>query len=47
MSKDFLITAYKKLQQRLRYGLSHTEEDALGDAFLKLWGGRYDPSTKE
>ena len=47
MSKDFLITAYKKLQQRLRYGLSHAEEDALGDAFLKLWGGRYDPSTKE
>lgn len=25
MSKNFLILAYQKLQQRLRYGLSHTE----------------------
>ena len=46
MSKNFLIAAYKKLQQRLRYGLSHAEEDALGDAFLKLWAGDYDPATK-
>lgn len=47
MSKDFLIAAYKKLQQRLRYGLSHSEADALNDAFCSLWGGRYDPATKE
>ena len=46
MSKNFLIAAYEKLQQRLRYGLSHAEEDALGDAFLKLWAGDYDPATK-
>ena len=47
MSKDFLIAAYKKLQQRLRYGLSHSEADALNDAFCNLWGSRYDPATKE
>ena len=47
MSKDFLIAAYKKLQQRLRYGLSHSEADALNDAFCNLWGGRYDPATQE
>ena len=47
MSKNFLILAYQKLQQRLRYGLSHTEEDALNDAFCKLWVGGYDPATKE
>lgn len=47
MSKNFLIAAYKRLQQRLRYGLSHTEEDALNDAFCRLWGGEYDPKTKE
>ena len=47
MSKNFLILAYQKLQQRLRYGLSHMEEDALNDAFYKLWVGGYDPATKE
>jgi len=47
MSSNFLIVAYKNLQRRLRYGLSHTEEDALGDAFLKLWVGRYHPATEE
>ena len=47
MSKNFLILAYQKLQQRLRYGLSHTEEDALNDAFYNLWAGEYDPATKE
>ena len=47
MSKNFLIVAYKKLQQRLRYGLSHAEEDALHDAFYKLWTGGYIPATKE
>lgn len=46
MSKNFLIDAYEKLQRRLRYGLSHVEEDALGDAFLKLWASDYDPATK-
>ena len=46
MSKNFLIAAYKRLQQRLRYGLSHTEEDALNDAFCRLWGGGYDPETR-
>ena len=46
MSKNFLIDAYEKLQRRLRYGLSHAQEDALGDAFLKLWAGDYDPATK-
>ena len=46
MSKNFLIAAYEKLQQRLRYGLSHTEADALNDAFLKLWVADYDPATK-
>ncbi|MBR5053338.1 MAG: RNA polymerase sigma factor [Bacteroidaceae bacterium] len=45
MSKNFLIAAYEKLQQRLRYGLSHAQEDALNDAFLKLWGGNYDPAS--
>ena len=47
MGNNFLIAAYKKLQRRLRYGLSQTEEDALGDAFLKLWVGRYHPATEE
>lgn len=47
MGNNFLIAAYKNLQRRLRYGLSHTEEDALNDAFLKLWVGRYHPATKE
>ena len=47
MSRNFLIEAYEKLQQRLRYGLSHSEEDALNDAFCRLWGGGYDPATKE
>lgn len=46
MSKNFLTVAYKKLQQRLRYGLSH-EEDALNDAFCKLWAGGYNPATEE
>ena len=46
MSKNFLIAAYKKLQQKLRYGLLY-EEDALNDAFCKLWVGGYNPSTKE
>lgn len=47
MSKNFLILAYKKLQQRLQSGLSHSEEDALNDAFCQLWGGGYDPTTKD
>lgn len=47
MSKNFLILAYKKLQQGLRYGLSHSGEDALNDAFCQLWGGEYNPTTKE
>lgn len=47
MSENFLILAYKKLQQRLQYGLSYSEEDALNDAFCQLWGGGYDPATKE
>ena len=61
MSKDFLTDAYKKLQQRLQQGFSHsgaggprsmfwnrrTGEDALGDAFCRLWAGGYDPSTEE
>ena len=47
MSKNFLIAAYEKLQHRLRYGLSHMEEDALNDAFYKLWVGEYEPATKE
>ena len=42
----FLIDAYEKLQRRLRYGLSHAQEDALGDAFLKLWAGNYFPASK-
>ena len=47
MSKNFLTEAYKKLQQRLQYGLSHSDEDALNDAFCRLWVGEYDPATKE
>jgi len=47
MSKNFLIVAYKKLQHGLRYGLSHTEEDALNDAFCRLWVSGYNPTTKE
>lgn len=47
MSKNFLILAYRKLQQSLRYGLSHTEEDALNDAFCQLWVGKYSPASKE
>ena len=50
MSRDFLIMAYKKLQQGLRYGHSHSEEhseeDALNDAFCRLWINGYDPATK-
>jgi len=46
MSKNFLIAAYKKLQQKLRYGLLY-EEDALNDAFCRLWVGGYNPATKE
>ena len=46
MSRDFLIAAYKKLQQRLRYSFSHTAEDALGEAFLKLWTGSYSPADE-
>ena len=48
MSKNFLITAYKKLQARVvRYGLTHSEEDALNDAFCKLWVGKYHPAGEE
>ena len=47
MSKNFLITAYKKLQRRLRYGLTDTEADALNDAFCQLWAGGYEPATDE
>ena len=47
MSKNFLITAYERLQARLRlYSLSHSEEDALHDAFLKLWTGKYHPADE-
>jgi RNA polymerase sigma-70 factor (ECF subfamily) len=42
MSKNFLIAAYKKLQARLgRYRLSRAEEDALNDAFCRLWASDY------
>lgn len=45
MSKNFLIAAYKKLQARVeRYGLTHSEEDALNDAFCRLWVGEYHPA---
>ena len=45
MSKNFLIVAYKKLQARVeRYGLTHSEEDALNDAFCRLWVGKYHPA---
>lgn len=47
MGKNFLIAAYKKLQHGLRYGLSHAEEDALHDAFCRLWVGEYNPTTRE
>ena len=47
MSRNFLTEAYKKLQQGLRYGLSHSEEDALNDAFCRLWVSGYDPVSKE
>ena len=47
MSKNFLIAAYERLQARLRrYSLSHSEEDALHDAFLKLWTGKYHPADE-
>ena len=47
MSRNFLTEVYKKLQQGLRYGLSHSEEDALNDAFCRLWVSGYDPVSKE
>ncbi|MBO7118867.1 MAG: sigma-70 family RNA polymerase sigma factor [Bacteroidaceae bacterium] len=47
MSKNFLIEAYRKLQAQVkRYGLSHAEEDALNDAFMKLWVGKYHPADE-
>ena len=46
MSKNYLIMAYQKLQQRLQFGRLHSGEDALNDAFCQLWTGCYDP-TKE
>ena len=47
MSKNFLIAAYKKLQVRVvRHGLSGDEEDALNDAFLRLWACKYHPSDE-
>ncbi len=47
MSKNFLIAAYRKLQQRLQSDLSHAEGDALHDAFCKLWVADYHPSQIE
>lgn len=61
MSKNFLIEAYRKMQQRLQSGFIHAgvlrqgswsldrnlQEDALGDAFCKLWCANYDPATRE
>jgi len=47
MSKNILIAAYRKLQQRLQYRLSHTEEDALHDAFCKLWVANYSLKGEE
>ncbi len=39
-----LIAAYKKLQAMVRLrSLSNAEEDALNDAFLQLWVGKYRP----
>lgn len=46
MSKNYLIVAYRKLQQRLQFGISHSGEDALNDAFCQLWAGHYDPETE-
>ena len=46
MSKNYLIAAYRKLQQRLQFGISHSGEDALNDAFCQLWAGHYDPKTE-
>lgn len=47
MGKGFLITAYKRLLARLRqYSPLHSEEDALHDAFLKLWTGKYHPADE-
>lgn len=45
MSRNFLTVAYQKLQQRLRHGGLHSEEDALNDAFCQLWAGPYDPAS--
>ena len=45
MSRNFLIGAYQKLQQRLRHGDFHSGEDALNDAFCQLWAGSYDPAS--
>lgn len=47
MSNNFLIAAYKKMQARVkRYSLSHAEEDALNDAFERLWVGKYHPANE-
>ena len=46
MSKNYLIVAYRKLQQRLQQRDLHSGEDALNDAFCQLWVGHYDPSTE-
>ena len=46
MSKNYLTIAYQKLQQRLQFGILHSGEDALNDAFCNLWAGQYDPATE-
>ncbi len=46
MSKNYLTIAYQKLQQRLQFGILHSGEDALNDAFCQLWAGQYDPATE-
>lgn len=47
MSRNFLTEAYRKLRQRLRQGDLYAGEDALNDAFCRLWGGGYDPGSPD
>lgn len=47
MSKNILISAYRKLQQRLQQGLSQAEGDALHDAFVRLWVSDCHPSDEK
>lgn len=47
MGKSFLIEAYETFRRRLGRGVPQAEEDALGEAFCRLWCAGYEPATAE